>query len=106
MTTILQDLINKIRVAERWIGNLICLVLLMMLYVRPERKGEFSLRLHVCKEITPYFFTAGHRNYPKDSTACLKTMERQPNSLLDKFTDGEHLVHLKDGLFNGIWHDY
>ena len=106
MTTILQYLINEIRVAERWIRNLIRLVLLMMLYVRPERKGEFSLRLHVCKEMTPCFFTAGHCKYPKDSTAYLKTMERQPNSLLDKFTDGEHLVHLKDGLFNGIWHDY
>ena len=47
MTTILQDLSNKIQIAERWIRNLICPVLLMIIYVRAEREGEFGLHL-VC----------------------------------------------------------
>ena len=47
MTTILQDFSNKIQIAERWIRNLICPVLLMIMYVCAERKGEFGLHL-VC----------------------------------------------------------
>ena len=43
----LQDFSNKIQIAERGIRNLICPVLLMMIYVRTEYEGEFGLHL-VC----------------------------------------------------------
>ena len=42
--------------AEHWVKNLIKPVLLMMLYIRAERIGEFSLHLYACKEMIPYFF--------------------------------------------------
>ena len=105
MTTILQDLSNKSRLAEHWIRNPIRPVLLMMMYVREEREGEFGLHLYACKEMMAYYFAAGHWNYARDSIVYLRTMEKLPNSLLDKFMYGEHVVHLKDRLFNGIWSD-
>ena len=33
-----------------WVKNLVTPVLLMMLYIRREREGEFSLHLHACKK--------------------------------------------------------
>ena len=33
-----------------WVKNLVQPVLLMMLYIRGEREGEFSLHLHACKK--------------------------------------------------------
>ena len=53
----------------------------------------------------PYFFASGHWNYARDSIVYLRTMEKLPNSLMDKFIRGEHVVYLKDGLFNGVWSD-
>ena len=105
MTTILQDLSNKSRLAEHWIRNPIRHVLLLMMYVREEREGEFGLHLYACKEMIAYYFAAGHWNYARDSIVYLRTMEKLPNSLLDKFMYGKHAVHLKDRLFNGIWSD-
>ena len=59
MTTILQNLSNKSRLAQHWIRNLIHPVRLMM-YVRAEREGEFGLHLYACKEMMAYYFAAAH----------------------------------------------
>ena len=32
-------------------------------------------------------------------------MEKLPDCLINKFLNGEHVVHIKEGLFNGIWSD-
>ena len=39
--------------SEHWIENLVQPVLLMLLYIRAERKGELSLHLLACKTMTP-----------------------------------------------------
>ena len=39
--------------SEHWIENLVQPVLLMLLYMRAERKGELSLHLLACKTMTP-----------------------------------------------------
>ena len=39
--------------SEHWIENLVEPVLLMLLYIRAERKGELSLHLLACKTMTP-----------------------------------------------------
>ena len=105
MTTILQYLNNKSRLAEDWMKNLIRLVLLMLMYVSAEREGEFGLHLYAFKEMIPYVFTTGHWNYARDSIVYLRTMKKLPNSLLDKFMNGEHVVHLKNGLCYEVWSD-
>ena len=33
------------------------------------------------------------------------SMEKMPHNLLKKFMNGEHIIRIKEGLFNGIWSD-
>ena len=76
-----------------------------MLYIRAEREGEFALHMYACRELMPYFFTAGHWNYARDGTAYLRMMEKLPNAFVDPFMRGEHVVYLQEGWWNGIWSD-
>ena len=78
-------------------------LLLMIIYVRA--KHAFCLHLYACKEIMPYFFAVGHRSHRRGSIVYLKTMEKLPNSLLNKLMNGEHVVHLIYLLSNEIWSD-
>ena len=107
MTTILQYLNIKSRLAENWIKSLICPVLLMLMYVCAAHECEFGLHLYPFKEMIPYFFAAGHCNYAINSIvhSVSENDEKLPNSLLDKIMNDEHVVHLKNGLFYGIWSD-
>ena len=54
---ILQDFSNKFQITERWIRNLICPVLLMMICVRAECEGEFGLHL-VCMLVKKWSHTS------------------------------------------------
>ena len=98
----LQVLQKDSQLAEHWITNLIYPVFLIMLYVRAEREGEFSLHLNACYKMVQYFFAALHWNYARDMIVYLCTMEKLPNCLHEKFMNGEHIVRLRDGDFNGI----
>ena len=77
----------------------------MIMYIRAEREGEFGLHLYCCKKMIPYFFAAGHWNYARDSIVYLRSIEKMPTNLLNRFMNGEHVIRIKDGLFNGIWSD-
>ena len=101
----LENVSEKSRLAEHLVKNLIKPVLLIMLYVRAEREGEFALHLYACKKMLPYFFAAGYWNYARDGVAYIRMMEKLPNSLLDQFMKGEHVIHLSKGLWNGLWTD-
>ena len=52
----LQSLKNDSKLAEHWITNHIISVFLIMLYIRAEREGDFSLHLYACHRIVPCFF--------------------------------------------------
>ena len=52
----LERISAKSRLADNWVKNLINPVLLILLYVKAEREGEFPIHLHACKEMLPYFF--------------------------------------------------
>ena len=105
MTHALNELADSSLLAEHWIKNFIYPVFLMMKYIRAEREGEFGLHLYCCNEMIPYFFATGHWNYACDGIVYLRSMEKMPSKLLQKFINGEHVIRLKDGLFNGIWSD-
>ena len=101
----LKAMRKKSRLAELWIQNLINPVLLILLYLRAEREGEFALHLYVCKQMMPYFFAAGHVNYARYGLCYLRTMERLTGKVLEQFLSGKHVMHNISGLFNGIWFD-
>ena len=93
----------KSNLAEHWVCNLIKPVLLMMLYVRAEKEWEFALHLDVCKRMLPYFLAASHWNYARDGIAYVQMMENVPGNVLNPLMKGEHVVRLREGLWNAIW---
>lgn len=105
MVSTLQSLSEKSLLAKQWIDNLIDPVFLMLMYIRAEREGAFLLHLYCCWKMIPYLFAAGHWNYARDGIVYLYSMEKMPHNLLKKFMDGEHIIRIKEGLFNGIWSD-
>ena len=102
---LLDDLSEKSLLAKHWIKNLVKPVLIMMLFVRAEREGDFLLHYYACKQMMPYFFAASHWNYARDGLVYIRSMERLPNSVLTPFLEGKHVVYLAEGLWNGIWTD-
>ena len=99
------DVSAKRNLVKHWIRNLIKPVLLIMLYVREEREGEFALHLDVCKRMLPHFFAAFHWNYARDRIAYVQMMQNLPGNVLNPLMKGEHVVRLQDGLWNAIWMD-
>lgn len=67
--------------------------------------GDFALHLKCVEECLPLFFAANHHQYLRYGIAYLYMMERLPKSVLDSFMQGEHAIHLRAGLWNGIWSD-
>ena len=105
LISVLNDLASKSTLAKHWITNLIKPVLLMMLYVRAEREGEFALHLYACKMMMPYFFAAKHINYARYGICYLNSMEKLPESVLGPFMKGEHVMRHQPGIWNAIWSD-
>ena len=76
-------------------------VLLMLLYIRAEREGEFSLHLYVCKKMNPYFFCCWSLELCKYVLSSLDG--KLTGDILNKFMQGEHVMRHQNGLWNGVW---
>ena len=105
LDSFLQEMSRKSVTAEHWINNLIQPVMLMMMYCRAEREGDFALHLYACANMIPYFFSAGHWNYARDGIAYLNSMSKLSPSVLDAFLRGEHVERHRNGFWNAIWSD-
>jgi len=102
---ILGDISKESRTARLWVTCLINPVFTVMKYVRAEREGDWSLHLATVREMVPLFFAAGHFNYARYGLYYLRTMEKLPQEVAYHFLKAEHVIHLKRGIFNGIWSD-
>ena len=51
------------------------------------------------------FFAAKHHQYSRYGLAYLRIMERMPITVQEAFMKGQHAIHLRDGIWNGIWSD-
>lgn len=49
------------------------------------------------------FFAARQTNYARYGLYYLCSMEEMPSVVRKHFMNGEHTVHHRSGLFNGIW---
>ena len=96
---------SKSMLSRHWVDNLIRLVMLIMMYVRAERECDFSLHLHVCYKMMPYFFVAGHVNYARLNPSYLRTMHKLPGIVLEQLYKNEHVERHQDGHWNKIWTD-
>ena len=62
---------SKSMLSKHWVDNLIKPVILIKIYVRTEREGDFSLHVHARYKMMPYFFVAGHVNYARYGVTML-----------------------------------
>jgi len=67
--------------------------------------GDFALHTRCVEECLPLFFAAKHHQYLRYGVAYLRMMERLPDSVYEHFMKGHHTIHLRAGLWNGIWSD-
>ena len=81
------------------------LVMLMLIYIRVEREGDFALHQYACQKIMLYFFAAGYTNYACYGLCYLRTMHKLPGNILDNFMKGKHVMSHQNGLWNCIWSD-
>ena len=53
------------RTTRLWLDSFVKPTFIMMLFVRAEREGDWSLHLWCVTQMLPYFFAAGHINYAR-----------------------------------------
>ena len=101
----LEDISGNSRTAKLWVNIVIKSVFIMMLYIRAEMEGYWSLHLEAVKQMMPYFYASGHVNYARYGLFYLRSMEKLPVEIRGRFMKGEHVMHHIPGLWNGLWSD-
>ena len=76
---------RAMRTSKMWVDAFIKPILIMMLYVRAEREGDWLLHLQAVKPMLPYFFASRHVNYARYGVYYLRSMEDLPNNVLQHF---------------------
>ena len=79
---VLENFGSKSRTAKMWVDVFIKPVLIMMVYVRAEREGDWPLHLQAVKLMMPYFFASKHINYARYGLYYLRSMEALPANVL------------------------
>ena len=74
-----------------------------MKYVCAGHERDWLLHLKCQKEMIPMFFAAGHFNYACYGLYYLQSMQSIDDEVWQHFLKGEHVIHLSDGIFIGIW---
>ena len=100
---ILNRAASKTRTAHLWVDCLIKPVFIILRYVWAVREGDWLLHLKCVEEMMPLFFVAGHFNYACYGLYYLRSMQDMDDDVKQHFLNGEHVIHLSDGVFNGIW---
>ena len=93
------------KTVKLWVDNLIKPVLIMMIFVRAEREGDWLLHLWSVEAMLSYFYAAKHINYARYGLLYLREMQRLPDDIQLKFLKGEHVTSHTAGLWNGMWSD-
>ena len=93
------------RTTRLWVDSFLKPTFIMMLFVRAEREGDWSLHLSSVTQMLPYFFAAGHINYARYSLFYLRSMCRLPKEVLEPFMKGQHVMRHQPGIWNGMWSD-
>ena len=94
------------RTGRLWVDCLITPVLIIHLYLRAEREGDWLLHMYALKRMIPYFFAANHWKYARFlSSHVLEMSTSLPDALLSAFLRGEHVCRHRDGLWNSVFLD-
>ena len=83
-----------------WVDVFIKPILIMMLYIREEREGDWPLHLQAVNLMMPYFFVSGYVNYARYGLYYLRSMQALPANVLEHFMKGAHVMGHMPGLWN------
>ena len=61
--------------------------------VRAEREGDWPLHLQDVEKMLPYLFASMHVNYARYGLQYLRSMQRLPLVVQEKFLSGEQACH-------------
>ena len=65
LLTEIEGFATKSRTAKMWVDAFIKPVMIMMLYVRAERMGDWSIHLQAVQLMLPYFFASWYFHYAR-----------------------------------------
>ena len=105
LKTALDNLTPRSRTTRLWVDCFVKPILTVLKYVRAEREADWPLHIVAVKEMMVLFFAAGHHNYARYGLHYARSIEAMPDKLEDQFIRGQHTMHHKHGIFNGIWSD-
>ena len=78
---------------------------LMLLNIKSERQGNWTLQMHTVASMLPYFFVTNRTNYSPWTPVYLLEMSQILLDIQTAFEDGEFFFMEIPGSFNGIWSD-
>ena len=89
-----------------WIDCLIMPVVIIHMFLRTEREGDWLLHLYCVKQMLPYFFSAGHWNYARFGFWYRHEMQGAlPDAAKEMFMRGDHVYRHREGVWNAIFCD-
>jgi len=106
--TIQEQLDNakKSRTGRLWVDCLIIPVMILHLYIRAVREGDWLLHLYALKRMQPYFFNAGHWNCARYTAWHLHDMTTSlPEDMWAAFLRGKHVCHHHSWVWNSVFLD-
>ncbi len=99
----LQDVLDSRSTSpmgKLWVDCFILPVMIMHMFIRAERTGQWHLHLYALERMVPYFFAAGHWNYARYMQWHLLEMRHDfPEEIKVTFELGEHVCRHKDGVW-------
>jgi hypothetical protein len=88
----LEQISRQSRTVKLWVDVLLKPVLLMMIYIRAEREGDWILHLDTFRKMLPYYIAARHGNYARYGLYYLRPMEKLPLHVESLFLKGQHVT--------------
>jgi len=92
------------RTSKLWLQYLEIVQLLMM-FIREERTGNWTLHLHMVAQMLPYLASSGHSMYTKSARVYLQLMTKLENyhpDVYDKFREGYHVARRSNRNWVGL----
>jgi len=102
----LVDELDGLPTGRMWIDCLIMPVVIIHMFLRAEREGDWLLHLYCVKQMLPYFFSAGHWNYARYGFWYLCEMQGAlPDAAKEMFMTGDHVCRHREGVWNAVFSD-
>ena len=88
-----------------WVDCLVSPIIIVHLFIRAEREGNWPLHIFCLERMIPYFFAAAHWNYARYIQWHVMDMIKHSPNTGQFFSDGSHVCRHKDGVWNAVFSD-